>query len=338
MRKNKLLFIAVTIALILLAVSLVYTFIPRKKATYTISDAKTVEDIGQVGPGDSNKQPANPNQFTFAILGDTQMFYLKGAEGDFAKAVDSIEKKNPDLVMTVGDLIQSCDNQSECAAYKLWKEIMKPMLPKTYEVMGNHDAGGENFSDKVWQEEFNLPDNGPAGYKNLVYSFDYGNSHFVVLNSERPELHKIDETQQKWLENDLSNNHKENTLVFFHEPAFPISQHVGESLDHYPEYRDPLWEILDKHNVTAVFNGHETIDGRRKIDSAIFPQAKNQIYQFIFGETDEFGRKDEPIAKDVEFSSKDNAYAMVKVSGRQITVDVYSLPDDKLINSFTFSK
>jgi len=337
MRKNKFLYIAIAIVLILLVASIAYTFMPRKN-TYTLSDAAAMEDVGNIGPGDSNRQPVNPNQFTFAILGDTQMFYLKGAEGDFAKAVDSIEKEKPDLVMTVGDLIQSCDNEQECSAYKLWKNVTRPILGKTYEVMGNHDAGGEKISDKIWQREFNLPTNGPAGYKELVYSFDYGNSHFVVLNSERPELHKIDDVQQKWLENDLSNNRKENTFVFFHEPAFPINQHVGRSLDHYPEYRDPFWRILDKYNVTAVFNGHETINGRRKVDSVAFPGAKNSIYQFIFGETDEFGRKDEPIAKNVDFYNKDNAYAMVKVNGKEITVDTYSAVNNNLINSFTFSK
>jgi hypothetical protein len=289
------------------------------------------------GPGNRVTQPKNSDEFSFAIMGDTQSFNSPGSVGEYRKAVTEIQKKNPDLVMTVGDLIQSCKDNVACDAYRMWKDIDKPLLPITFEVMGNHDHKGGDFSDSQWQNYFNLPTNGPPGYEKLTYSFDFGNSHFVVLDSEHP-YHEVDATQQKWLDDDLTKNTKPNVFVFFHEPAFPMSYKIKQSLDARAPLRDSLWSILDRHNVTAVFNGHEHIFSIRKIDSSIFPQAKNSIYQFIVGHTDAPVKPNIQVSGLVEYYYKDSNYAIVKVNGNSIILEDYATSNDQLVKSFTFSK
>ena len=51
--------------------------------------------------------------------------------------------------------------------------------------MGNHDRVGENKADSIYQKVFAMPTNGPSGYSELTYSFDFENSHFVVLSSDK---------------------------------------------------------------------------------------------------------------------------------------------------------
>lgn len=304
------------------------------------------EDIAQAVTNSFSENPvpateanSTENSFTFAILGDTQYFTAGNSGGNFQKAVASISKFNPDLVVQTGDLIRGCEGKSEDAAdYANWKKILGTLAEKTYAVQGNHDrVKDESSCDKIWRDAFNFPTNGPAGLSEQVYSLDFKNSHFIFLDSQIPDGHQINDTQRAWLEQDLAKNKKEDTFVVFHEPAFPVASKIDESLDAQPSQRNSLWQIIDKYNVTAVFNGHEHIVSRRKVDSSVFPGAKNSIYQFVFGDTDSFNH-DLPKPGVAEYASQGQGRSgIVKVNGKEITVEAY---DDtgKLLNTFTFSK
>jgi len=215
--------------------------------------------------------------------------------------------------------------------------VMGPVLGKTYAAQGTHDRAKNDSADSIWQSAFSFPANGPAGFLEMAYSFDFKNSHFVFLNSDKPDEHQVNQVQRSWLEQDLSKNTKENTFVVFHEPAYPVSDKGGEALDSQPSERNALWEILDRNNVTAVFNGHEHIVSRRKIDSRVSSVAKNSIYQFVFGNTDSFDHG-LPAAGVAEYANQGQGrFGLVKVSGKEITVETRG-PDGALLNTFSFSK
>ncbi|MFZ2187211.1 MAG: metallophosphoesterase [Candidatus Moraniibacteriota bacterium] len=265
-------------------------------------------------------------KFSFAVIGDTQRFKPGNANGGFQQAVKSITAKNVDFLMTEGDLLSSCGE--DCAGnLTTWKNILGPLVSKTYELMGNHDRTGRASSDSAWQNMFDLPTNGPDGYSELTYSFNFQNSHFVVLNSEKPKGSIVDKTQRDWLGKDLAANKKENTFVFFHEPAYPVSSKIDASLDAYADERDALWNIFTTYGVTAVFNGHEHIYSRRNIGS---------IYQFVFGNTDSYDHE-LPKSGVAEFSYQGKSFGIVEVAGKQITVNLYEV-GGKMINSFQFSR
>ncbi|MDP1845123.1 MAG: metallophosphoesterase [Candidatus Moranbacteria bacterium] len=277
----------------------------------------------------TSSETSGENSFSFAILGDTQRFDAGNPQGNFQKAMASITKLNPDLVLAVGDLVEGCDGDNKCSKkYSDWKKIVGSLLPNTYAMQGNHDRTGDDKTDDVWRSSFSFPTNGPSGFSEQVYSFDHKNSHFVVLDSDKPKEHLVNGEERSWLEKDLSANKKENTFVFFHEPAYPVSSKITESLDKEPTERNALWEILDRHNVTAVFNGHEHIVSRRKIDG---------IYQFVFANTDSFNH-DLPKSGIAEYASQiQGSSGLVKVDGGEITVETHA-PSGTLLNSFTFSK
>ncbi|MFH0930305.1 MAG: metallophosphoesterase [Candidatus Moraniibacteriota bacterium] len=274
-------------------------------------------------------QTTDENSFSFAVLGDTQRFTAGNSNGNFQKATAKIKTMDPALVFAVGDLVSSCDGDSKCSAkYSDWKKIVGTLLPKTYATQGNHDRTGDDKTDNTWRDSFAFPTNGPSGFSEQVYSFDLKNSHFVVLDSDKPKEHLVNGNQRAWLEQDLTRNKKENTFVFFHEPAYPVSSKITESLDKEPSERNALWQILKKHNVTAVFNGHEHIVSRRKIDN---------IYQFVFASTDSFDH-DLPKAGVAEYSNQGQGrFGFVKINGKEIIVETHDSTGATL-NSFTFSK
>ncbi len=263
-------------------------------------------------------------EFSFALVGDTQND-PNNVSGNLAKASRSIANQNVDFILATGDIVSSCDGDSKCEG-KLakWKSFFKQ---KIYPVQGNHDRIGEEKADRVWQKFFNLPNNGPAGFSELVYSFDYANSHFVALASDNPKENEINGAQRKWLESDLAKNKQKNVFVFFHEPAYPTNSKIGESLDKNPHDRNELWSILKKHKVKAVFSGHEHIQSRRKVEG---------IYQFVFGNTDTFNHLP-PKPGTAEYSSVGSGYGIVEVAGEQITVKTFSV-NGTLLNSFIIPK
>lgn len=356
--KKKILIIAVLVIALALLVSLLYIFfIPKTARTIenkpagnstqpqlksfkgvladVLKDAEEkaeeikneiVEAIPNPFANDKS-EATDENKFTFAILGDTQYFTAGNPKGNFQKAVASISKFNPDLIVQMGDLIRGCEGKSEDVQdYANWKKVLGTLAEKTYAVQGNHDrVENTDKCDQIWQNAFNFPTKGPSGFSELVYSLDVKNSHFVFLDSNKPDAHQINSTQRDWLEKDLAANKKENTFVIFHEPAYPVSDKAGESLDASPSERNALWKILEKYNVTAIFNGHEHIVSRRKI---------GHTYQFVFGSTDSFNHG-LPAAGVAEYANQGQGrFGLVKVNGKEITVEVYD-PNGKLLNTFT---
>lgn len=267
-------------------------------------------------------------KFSFAILGDTQ-YFKPGTNGGYQKSAASIKKLNPNLVFALGDLISSCNGGSECKEkYNSWKNVLGAFSSKAYVMQGNHDRTGKDKADNVWENVFGyLPNNGPQGFLKFAYSFDFENSHFVVLDSDKPKEFFINDTQRNWLKKDLSQNKKENAFVFFHEPAYPTNSKIGEGLDTNPKDRDALWNILTSHKVRAVFSGHEHIQSRRKVSG---------LYQFVFGNTDSFNHL-APKAGMSEYSYVGQGFGLVEVDGDNVAVKTYSTSGN-VLNSFNIPR
>lgn len=295
-------------------------------ATETVAIPEKVAIIQEEAIGEPPKEVVTEPEkkeeikFSFAIIGDTQND-PNNPSGNLAQASRSLAKQDVKFVLATGDIVSSCDGDSRCdGKLAKWKSFFKQ---KTYPVQGNHDRVGEKKADKAWQNFFDLPKNGPAGFSELVYSFDYANSHFVALASDNPKENLINNTQRKWLESDLARNKQKNIFVFFHEPAYPTNSKIGESLDENPSERNALWFILKKYKVTAVFSGHEHIQSRRKVDG---------VYQFGFGNTDAFNHL-APKPGTTEYSFVGSGYGVAEVENEQVTIKTFSV-NGALLNSF----
>jgi predicted phosphodiesterase len=263
------------------------------------------------------------NKYSFGILGDTQRTTF-AASGGFSKAVKIIKEKNPEFLVAIGDLVSSCDETDKCQSkMNSWKGVIDSLFSKTYAIMGNHDRVGGDKADKIWQDFFNFPTNGPSGFSELAYSLDVKNAHLVFLNSDKPKENAINSEQQDWLKKDLQTNQKELIFVFFHEPAYPVSSKIDESLDANEENRDALWKILKDKKVTAVFSGHEHIASRKKNDG---------VYQFVFGNTEAFNH-DLPKSGVAEYSHQGQTFGWVEVADKKVIVKTFSV-DGQELNSF----
>lgn len=99
-------------------------------------------------------------------------------------------------------------------------------------MMGNHDVQCRS-GERIFRERFGPP----------YYCFDYGNSHFVVLNSE-----DISEEQLEWLRKDLkAHSEAEHIFVFVHRPLWESEGDWNERIHH----------LLADYRVDVVFAGHD---------------------------------------------------------------------------------
>ncbi|HEX2409267.1 MAG TPA: metallophosphoesterase, partial [Nitrososphaeraceae archaeon] len=127
------------------------------------------------------------------------------AAGDFGCSpiaqnnIKQIELQKPDLFLVLGDL--SYEPSMDC-----WYDMTKALNSKTIIAIGNHEdeeeklkGGSKELKDSLL-EHYNL--------QNSYYSFDYGNVHFLVLDTQLEfslNVFKIVEEEEKALLEEMRN-------------------------------------------------------------------------------------------------------------------------------------
>ncbi len=144
-----------------------------------------------------------------------------------------------------------------------------------YPVVGNHER--ETIEDMNWLREYNKDGNtlsyivnsGPEKSKETMFSFDYGNSHFIIINeyydgvADTGSAGDIGDFIYQWLVDDFAKTNQKHIFVIGHEPAFPQPdmdsgrmRHEYDSLNQFPENRDRFWKLIKDNNVAAYLCGH----------------------------------------------------------------------------------
>jgi tetratricopeptide (TPR) repeat protein len=176
--------------------------------------------------------------FTFITYGDN-----KSGPTTHEKNANLMASQKPDFVLHNGDMVD------RGFYYKQWKLFFfnpaRNLLnyAPLYPVLGNHENNSEHYYNF-----FSLPNN------ERWYSFNYGNAHFIMLDSDLEQLEENSE-QLNWLIEDLKSNNATWTFVSFHYPPFTAGG------NYYRESRikrkNLLHPILEEYGVDFVFNGHD---------------------------------------------------------------------------------
>ncbi len=264
------------------------------------------------------------DKFTFLYLGDVQ----KGYE-DWGGMLKSIVTENPDLRFALlgGDLVNDGNSSDEweqffAAASPIFKQI--PLLP----APGNHD------DTPLFWNFFALPENGPEGFKEEFYSFDYGNCHIAVLNSNKMGASKpYYNTLKNWLQEDFDNSNQRWKFLMFHYPPYPVV-YDGHSYN-----LEANWvPLFEQCGVDIVFVGHQHVYMRTKPlrDSQI--QADGEGIVYIMGNS---GRKFYSAGEDYDYIAIQRAnvsnYQIINIDGDTFTLTSRSA-DGQEIDSYTLKK
>ena len=164
----------------------------------------------------------NNGSFSFVFMTDIHLQPEKNAVEGFNQAIDSVNKLNPDFVITGGDLVMDALGQNFERAemlYGLYQKSLQRYKMPVYNTMGNHEIFGiyeESGVDK------NHPEYGEKMYENRIgqryYSFDHKGWHFMILDAigltpERTYIGQIEEAQMEWIRKDLSGLNPQTPIV-----------------------------------------------------------------------------------------------------------------------------
>ncbi|MCX7908558.1 MAG: metallophosphoesterase family protein [Ignavibacteria bacterium] len=259
--------------------------------------------------------------FTFRSYVTEGMPFRVGLMGDnrsnpevHSRKSKKLASHNPYILVYTGDLCYS-------GKYTEWKkefftEEEQKLIATApfFNALGNHEAQTE--LTKVFLQAPSSPSN-----DEYYYSFDYGDVHFLILNTEADV--SPNSPQWKFAQEDLAKTNKKWKVVAFHKPAYSAGGYHGSNKK-MQEFSESIFEKL---GVDLVFNGHNHFYQRSKF---------NGIYHIVLGGGGSplYEPKE---AQFVEKSVKDYHYAIMDVSSNSIKITVYDLRDN-IIDQFEISK
>lgn len=186
--------------------------------------------------------------FTFIAFGDAGT----GSPEQLALR-DQFHKEDFDLAVVLGDVSQQrgAFSQYQSNFFGIYRDALAraPFVP----ILGDDDY--RTASAAPFLSVFVLPENGSPGKEERYFSFDYGNTHFVALDTQQ-----VDATQAEWLRADLAATNKQWKIVLMHRTPFgsgsmhPVAETTG--------IRKLFTPIFESEGVDLVLGGNNHIYGR----------------------------------------------------------------------------
>ena len=209
--------------------------------------------------------PGTSSPLYFWVVGDSgtggdNQAKVHTAMRDYNKA----QKKQLDLYIHVGDMAYGSGTDTEFS--KRFFQMYEPTLRNTvcWAAMGNHEGKTSKGKDGTgpYYDAYICPTQAEAGGspsgKEAYYSFDFGNVHFVVLDS-----HDLDRrpggAMARWLKADIEKTKAEWLIAYFHHPPYTKGSHDSDKEGQLIEMREHIMPILEGGGVDIVFTGHSHI-------------------------------------------------------------------------------
>lgn len=195
---------------------------------------------------------ASDDNLRFVVMGDSRPILGTLVQSPpFKQILWETDLLGPDLAVHVGDLVFGyMSEEGELSRqYEDLDSTLKTVRTPMHFAIGNHEIGSEG-GEGLFVKNVNK----------LYYSFDAGNSHFIILDSDwggTGDSSTFGKEQVEWLKGDLAAHRgAKNVFAFMHKPMFESKDGNGSSLRDLSE-RDKVHKMfLDAGNVKVVFAGH----------------------------------------------------------------------------------
>lgn len=190
---------------------------------------------------------------------------------DWISIVKNSAERHPNAAMylSMGDLV---DNGEQASQWRTWLNSISPLASKIplAPMMGNHEMYTLDWKmrePKAYLAYFDVPSNGNSTFDRRYYSYDYGDVHYVVLDTQLYEANHSDnhdthhpdlyDVQVEWLKQDLAKNTKKWTVVLMHRDPFQYA--INGRTDRAAGFSEegPIFmPIFDEYNVDLVLSAH----------------------------------------------------------------------------------
>ena len=195
------------------------------------------------------------------VLGDC------GTANDDQRAVrdayyNYMGKRATDLMLFLGDNAYNIGTDKEYQK-AIFEDMYENRLKNTiaWSCIGNHDGYSANSKQQKgpYYDIFHFPKEaecgGIASGTEAYYSFDYGNVHFISLDSHESNR-SVGGPMYTWAENDLSNTTAKWIVAFWHHPAYSMGSHNSDKEKRLIQMRENFVPLMEKYGVDVIFSGH----------------------------------------------------------------------------------
>ena len=166
-----------------------------------------------------------------------------------------------DLWLMLGDNAYNdgTDAEYQSAVFDTYPTILRNT--PLWTTLGNHDGHSATSSTEQgpYYDIFTLPRNAEAGGiasgTEAYYSFDYGNIHFITLDSYDTDS-SVGGAMLTWLENDLASTTQEWLIAYWHHPPYTKGSHNSDTEGKLVDMRERALPILESYGVDLVLSGH----------------------------------------------------------------------------------
>ena len=226
--------------------------------------------------------PGTPKPTRIWVLGDSGT-----ADAGAAAVRDAYfsftGSRETDLWLMLGDNAYSdgTDAQYQAAVFNMYPTLLRKSV--LWPTLGNHDGHSADSATQSgpYYDIFTLPRNGEAGGvasgTEAYYSFDYGNIHFIVLDSFDSDR-SPGGAMMTWLETDLAATKQDWIIAFWHHPPYSKGSHDSDTETELIQMRQNALPILEQGGVDLVLAGHShsyersfLIDGHYGTSNTLVP-------------------------------------------------------------------
>ena len=203
------------------------------------------------------------------------LIYPDSQSGDYSQweeIVKSSALRNPRtaLYISMGDLV---DNGEHAYQWRTWLNSIKPLSANVplATTLGNHEMYTLDWKMRepyAYLNYFAVPPNGNETFNRRYYSYDFGDVHYVVLDTmlyesnhednhdtHHPDLYDV---QVQWLRQDLAANTKKWTVVLMHRDPFQYAfdRPGANRAIGFDDEGVLFMPIFDEFNVDLVLSAH----------------------------------------------------------------------------------
>ena len=286
------------------------------------------------------------------------LIYPDSQSGDYSQweeIVKSSALRNPRtaLYISMGDLV---DNGEHAYQWRTWLNSIKPLSANVplATTLGNHEMYILDWKMRepyAYLNYFAVPPNGNERFNRRYYSYDFGDVHYVVLDTmlyesnhednhdtHHPDLYDV---QIQWLRQDLAANTKKWTVVLMHRDPFQYAfDRPGASRDvGFNEEGVLFMPIFDEFNVDLVLSAHLHSYRNRGHVRNFDRDASGPLYILtgIAGDARRPKWKEHPLDVYVALDRDKNNYMTMTVTPNKLIVKAF-LPDGTQLDESVIEK
>ncbi len=301
---------------------------PETIYTYRVGDGENWSEWFQIRTSSDKTKP-----FNFLYLGDFQNDIKEHCSRSIRQAYSHFPKS--EFILFAGDIVSRSTeeywNEFFYAGNWIYGTIPSLATPGNHEY-DKHGVGQPRTFSRHWNQIFVNPENYPENLKDRTYFMDYQGVRFISLDSPAMENNETDaKNSLEWLNDVLSDNPNQWTILFTHFPVYSCSQGRDNEI-----YRNAIKPILEKYGVDLVLQGHDhTYCRGQNLENVGEDCINPPMYMVSVSGPKMYGLNVNRWSDRV--ASQTQLYQNIYVNDNNIDVDVYTITGE-LYDSFSITK